>query len=142
MTETTTISKTVFFNASRETVWAYLTEKDKLAAWFNTPKANLALGEDYCMMGKADDGADVPLNCGKVLKMDRPNLLSYTFIIGPFQDAETTVTWTLEEAAGGTRLSLVHEGIAEAAGPAAMQMLMALDRGWDKHLDSLRMENA
>jgi len=44
---TTTINKTVFFNASRETVWAYLTEKDKLAQWFPPAENDLLEGEEY-----------------------------------------------------------------------------------------------
>jgi len=44
---TTTINKTVFFNASRETVWAYLTEKDKLAQWFHPAENDLLEGEEY-----------------------------------------------------------------------------------------------
>ncbi len=70
--------------------------------------------------------------------MDSPNKLVYTFIIEPFGEAETTVTCLLEEAATGTRLSLIHEGIAEATGPMAMQLLTSLDNGWDKHLDDFR----
>ncbi|MCP5037388.1 MAG: SRPBCC domain-containing protein, partial [Rhodobacteraceae bacterium] len=42
------------------------------------------------------------------------------------------------EISGGTKLSLLHEGISAAAGEAAMGLLMALDAGWDKHLASLR----
>ncbi|MBL4870926.1 MAG: hypothetical protein JKX72_08230 [Robiginitomaculum sp.] len=50
----------------------------------------------------------------------------------------TTVTWTLEEAYNGTKLSLMYEGISEAAGEAAMGLLIALDEAWDKHLVKLR----
>jgi len=50
----------------------------------------------------------------------------------------TTVSWTLEQVYGGTKLTLTHEGIGEAAGESAMGLLMALDKGWDKHLESLR----
>ncbi len=138
MTDTTIISKTVFFNASRQTVWSFLTDKDKLATWYHPAQADLAEGEDYTLIGKTDDGADKRLVWGKVLKMDPPASLTCTFAIAPFQGGETTVTWILEDAAGGTRLTLVHEGIAEATGAAAMQLLMALDHGWDKHLDTLR----
>ena len=50
----------------------------------------------------------------------------------------TTVSWTLEEAAGGTRVTLVHEGVGEAAGEAALGLLTALDKGWDEHFLKLR----
>ena len=70
--------------------------------------------------------------------MDKPGTLVYSFTIGPLNGAMTTVTWKLEEIQDGTRLTLQHEGISEAAGEAAIGLLMALDKGWDKHLGSLR----
>lgn len=134
----TTIRKTVFFKASRETVWAFLTEKEKLAQWFHPPEKDLAAGEDYALMRSKDDGSKSKLIWGRVLTMEAPEKLVYSFIIDPFNGAETIVTWVLEEAVGGTRLSLTHEGVAEAAGAATMQMLLSLDAGWDEHLESLR----
>jgi len=70
--------------------------------------------------------------------MNAPSKLVTTFVIEPFNGNETTVTWILDEAAGGTRLLLTHEGIAEATGEAAMHLLTALDNGWDRHLSDLR----
>lgn len=134
----TTIQKTVFFNASRETVWAFLTEKDKLGQWFHPPEKNLAEGEDYTLIRTDGDGTQAPIIWGRVISMEPPNKLVTSFIITPFGGAETIVTWVLEEAAGGTRLSLTHEGVAEAAGPETLRMLMSLDRGWDEHLETMR----
>ncbi|MBV1871866.1 MAG: SRPBCC domain-containing protein [Gammaproteobacteria bacterium] len=134
----TTIKKTVFFAASREVVWSFLTEKDKLAQWFHAPERDLEEGQEYTLARKNEQGVFIPQIWGKVLTMDAPNKLVYTFIIDPFGDAETTVTWMLEDAASGTRLTLIHEGIAEATGPMAMSLLTALDNGWDKHFDDLR----
>ena len=133
----TTINKSCFFAASRETVWAFLTEKDKLAQWFHPSTADLVEGEDYKLVKKGSDPEEAVL-WGKVLKMDKPSTLIYTFTFGAFNGATTTVTWTLEEINGGTKLTLKHEGISEAAGEAAMGLLMALDKGWDEHLATLR----
>ncbi len=138
MTDTTTITKTAFFNASPATVWGFLTRSDKLAKWFHPAKADLSEGDEYALLGTTGDSKGVPLIWGRVLEMDVPNRLVYTFIIDAFGGSETTVTWVLEEAAGGTRLSLTHEGVPEAAGEATMRMLMSLDSGWDEHLDRLR----
>ena len=44
MTETT-ITKTIYIAASRETVWAYLTDKDKLGEWFHPAGDDLAVGD-------------------------------------------------------------------------------------------------
>lgn len=134
----TTLLKTVFFAASRETVWSFLTEKDKLAKWFHPADADLVEGEDYALMGKTDDGAPSKLCWGTVLKMDKPSKLIWSFTVRPLNGAMTTVTWTLEEAIGGTKLTLAHEGIEAAAGESALGLMMALDAGWDAHLKDMR----
>jgi len=134
----TTITKTIFLNADTETVWAFLTDKDKLAEWFHSADSNLEQGSDYALVGQADDGTSVKKCWGSVVESERPERLVYTFTIEPFGGAMTTVTWLLAEASGGTRLTLQHEGISDAAGDAALPLLMALDAGWDAHLGRLR----
>lgn len=137
-----TITKSVFFAAPRETVWAFLTEKEKLALWFHPAEEDLAEHQEYVLIQKADDGSVTKQCWGTVLEMDMPSRLVYTFTIKPLNGEMTTVIWTLEECWGGTRLSLTHEGIEKAAGDAAMGLLMALDAGWDKHLSRLRSVTA
>lgn len=138
MADATTITKTVFFKASRETVWSFLTDKNKLATWFHPAEDDLKLGEPYALYRVDESGTKIPQIHGEVLEMDAPNRLVTTFCIEPFGDNKTTVTWVLEEAAGGTRLYLTHEGVADAAGAATGRMLLALDAGWDEHFVSLR----
>ena len=133
-----TITKTVFFKASRETVWSFLTEKDKLAIWFHPAENDLAEGQPYALVGQSDDGSTTKMCWGNVLEMDPPSRLVYSFTINPLGGELTTVTWTLEEVHGGTKLSLQHEGIGAAAREAALGLSMALDAGWDKHFASLR----
>jgi uncharacterized protein YndB with AHSA1/START domain len=130
--------KTVWFAAPRETVWDFLTEADKLAKWFHRAEADLEQGKDYALVATGDDGRPVRQCWGTVLEMDPPVRLVTTFTIKPLAGAMTTVTWRLEEAQGGTRLTLEHDGICAAAGDAALGLLTALDKGWDVHLDGLR----
>ena len=132
------ITKTVFFNASRETVWSFLTQKEKLAKWFHRSDDDLQEGQAYELYRIGDDGSRIRQIWGRVLSMDEPNRMECTFMVKPLGDAETKLTWILEEAAGGTRLSLTHEGIEEAAGEQTMRLLMAFDDGWDEHFDQLR----
>jgi len=134
----TTLTKTYVFAATRETVWSFLTEKDKLAQWFHPTLTDLVEGEDYALVRENEQGIQEKQCWGTVLQMDKPNQLVYSFTIAPFNGAMTTVTWTLEEILDGTKLTLRHEGIDEAAAGNAMGMLLALDRGWDKHVDTLR----
>ncbi len=134
MTETTTIHKTLFFAASRETVWEFLTDKEKLGQWFYPAEANLADGQDYVLLHKQEDGSYTKQCWGSVLEMEPHSKMVWSFSIAPLNGAMTTITWTLEEALGGTRLRLKHEGV-EAAG---MGLLMGLDSGWDRHFGNLR----
>jgi len=133
-----TITKSIFLAAPRETVWTFLTRKDKLGLWFHPAEADLAKGQDYNLIRKEEDGSSTKMCWGSVLEMSAPDYLSYSFTIKPLQGQMTTVSWTLEEVHGGTKLSLTHEGIGSAAGAAAMGLLTALDAGWDKHLAQLR----
>lgn len=132
MTETV-LEKTIFLAATPPQVWAYLTEIDKLKQWFHAPRTPLAQGETFEMFG-ATSGERVIW--GKVLTARAPEFLEYTFTVGPMGDAVSTVTWTLTPVAGGTRLQLHHTGLPQ--GEAAFGLTLALDHGWDKHLDQMR----
>jgi len=130
----TTVNKSIIIAASPETVWEYLTNKDKLGEWFHPARANLAAGQNYELFG--EDGENI---CwGSVQDMQAASLLTYTFTIKPLGGGMTTVTWKLDEIPGGTKLSLTHDGISQAAGEAALGLLMALDTGWEEHLGKMR----
>ena len=77
----TTLSKTTLFDAPPETVWSFLTEKDKLAQWFHPATADLVEGEDYALVSEDENGKQTKLCWGTVLKMDKPNTLIYSFTI-------------------------------------------------------------
>jgi uncharacterized protein YndB with AHSA1/START domain len=89
-----TIVKTVFFDAPRETVWSFLTEKDKLAQWFHPTEADLAQGQDYALIDRADDGSTVRQCWGTVVQMEPPARLVYSFTVKPLGGAMTTVNQT------------------------------------------------
>lgn len=133
-----TITKTVFLAAPRETVWSYLTEKDKLGEWFHPSEADLVEGQDYALLDNDESGAQFRICWGTVIRMEPPSDLVYSFTFAPLNGAATTVSWLLEETTGGTKLTLTHEGVREAAGDAAFGMLKALDAGWDTHFAKLR----
>ena len=132
-----TITKTVFFKASRSTVWDFLTKKDRLAEWFHPADADLAEGKDYALLSNPAEGEAVKQCWGTVERFEPPSTLIYSFTVKPLNGVMTKVTWTLHETHGGTRLTLKHEGLA-AAGDAALGLLTALDAGWDEHFGRLR----
>lgn len=128
----TILQKSIYLKATPAQVWAYLTEPAKLAIWFHKPKTTLVEGE-YEMFG-AESGDK--LMWGEVLLAEPFSRLEYTFTIAPMGDAVSTVRWNLEEVAGGTRLSLSHEGLPQ--GEEAFGLTLALDKGWDDHLARMR----
>lgn len=128
-----TLQKTIFLKADKPTVWGYLTEPDKLALWFHKPTKPLTSGEAYEMSG-TETGKK--LMWGDVLEADPHDRLAYTFTIAPMGDAVSTVTWELQDVAGGTKLSLTHAGLP--AGAEAFDLTLALDKGWDDHLARMR----
>ncbi|MEM8849201.1 MAG: SRPBCC domain-containing protein [Pseudomonadota bacterium] len=132
------LTKTVVFDAPRDLVWRYLTDREKLGVWYHPAEADLAPNQPYRLMGTSDDGAPMAIITGEVLEWVPPERLVTTFTISPFGGATTTVTWELEEMAGGTRLTLMHSGITEAAGNAVLSLMQAMDAGWDEHLGDLR----
>ena len=129
-----TITKSAFFVTTPEILWSYLTEADKLGEWYHPARQDLQADQDYELYNKENGEKWI---WGSVLEWNPPKKLVYTFIIPPLEAISSKVTWVLEEAHGGTKLSLTHEGIEEL-GDAALGLLMALDDGWDEHIGSLR----
>ena len=131
MTETV-LTKSIYLRATPAQVWAFLTEPEKLAIWFHKPAAPLVEGA-YEMFGTESGDR---LMWGEVLLAEPFARLEYTFGINPLGNHMTTVKWQLDEVAGGTRLSLRHEGIPSTL--EAFDLTLALDKGWDEHLGRMR----
>lgn len=132
------VRKSFFFSAPRALVWSFLTEKDKLAEWLHPAKANFELGQDFTLLSKVVDGEQSEICWGKVLEMNKPSNLKFTFTIKPLNGVITTVSWELEEVSGGTKLTLIHDGISGTDDASTLGILTALDGGWDGHLVRLR----
>ena len=131
------IVKTIYLKAPPEHVWTFLTEADKLALWFHRGRDDLAEGGDYILETNSYGKKGEKLCWGKVLEMKKPERLVHTFIHDFMKGAETTCTWTLEAAAGGTILTLVHDGW-ENAEEDPFGMAANHDSGWDEHFARLR----
>ena len=129
----TTLRKSIYLKAPRQMVWDYLTRPEHLAKWFHAPKAPLAEGQPFACYG-AESGDR--LIWGTVHVADAPNRLEYSFTVAPMGDAVSTVRWVLEDVPGGTRLSLAHSDLPK--GVDAFGLTLALDEGWDKHLQQMR----
>lgn len=129
----TTIHKSIFLGADKATVWAHLTDAGKLGQWFHPAEADLAEGQDF-LLKSAKDGDRM---CwGKVEVAQPHDYMKWSFTVGPMQGAMSTVEWRLEDAPGGTRLSLEHSGLPQDAD--GFGLVLALDKGWHGFLMNLR----
>lgn len=127
------LQKTIFLRADPDTVWAYLTEPERLAEWFHKPERTLTKGGKLQMFGTTSGDL---LIWGEVREARAPEYLEYTFTVKPMGDAVSLVKWTLAPVAGGTKLSLQHEGLPQGAD--AFGLILALDNGWDEHFGKMR----
>ena len=74
----TTLRKSIYLKADKETVWAYLTQVEKVKTWFHLYDADLEEGQDYKIIGK-DSGSE--LGFGTVTRAQPFDRLEYTFSI-------------------------------------------------------------
>ena len=130
MTEVT-IQKTILLRAAPDRVWAFLTDPDRLAIWFHRPDAPLLAGAYEMRNDKGER-----FMWGEVRRAEPFTHLDYTFEITQMGGAASLVKWTLTEVAAGTQLSLEHSGLPQGA--EAFDLSLALDKGWEEHLASLR----
>ncbi len=108
----TTIKKTIFIAANRKAVWQHLTEAERLGTWFHPAKADLKEGGEYTLFSQKDGER---MCWGKVTEMRPHAYMRWDFTVGPMNGAISLVEWSLEEAPGGTRLTLTHSGLPDTA---------------------------
>ncbi|MEM9550965.1 MAG: SRPBCC domain-containing protein [Pseudomonadota bacterium] len=129
----TILRKSIFLKAPPETVWDYLTQPEQMSRWFHKPERPLVEGGKLEMFGR--ESGDL-LIWGEVRVARKPEYLEYTFTVKPMGDAVSLVKWNLDPVAGGTCLSLEHEGLPQHA--EGFGLIMSLDKGWDEHLGEMR----
>jgi uncharacterized protein YndB with AHSA1/START domain len=108
-----------------ERVWCALTDPVALATWLMPNDFAPVVGHRFTFHAPPQPWFDGVVRC-EVLAVEPPQRLSYSWQGGPMR-APTTVTWTLEPAADGCRLRLVHAGFAGVGGRIAR---LVLGRGW------------
>jgi uncharacterized protein YndB with AHSA1/START domain len=112
--------------APRERVFAALTDPEQLKRWWNSP---ICEHTDWTMdsrpggtWGFSTSPGTQSINgvnefkCrGKILEIDPPRLLVYTWIANWNDNpaAVTTVTWELSATPAGTKVKVTHSGLAQ-----------------------------
>jgi uncharacterized protein YndB with AHSA1/START domain len=106
-----------------EVVWRALTERDALAAWLMENDFAPRLGHRFRFRARPVGGWDGIVE-SEVLELDPPRRLA---LLWRSNLLDTRVTFTLEPAAGGTRLRLVHSGFQGVRGAL---LRYVLGSGW------------
>ena len=125
--------KTIYLKATPEKVWRHLTDKEFLARWFHETDRSLAEKVSFQYLSFHYDKDDRKLMWGEVLVFEPNKKLVHTFTHQWLKGVVTTVTWELVELAGGTQLTMTHDGMS------AFDPLSDHDKGWDEHMLRLRM---
>lgn len=106
-------------------VWRALTEPSLHAQWWAAGDIHAEVGHRFTL----DMGQWGQQPC-EVLEVERERLLRYRFT------ENWTLTWRLEPADGGTRLTLLHAGF-DRSNPQDRFALDAMGKGWPPILQKL-----
>lgn len=105
------LRKESFYPHPREDVWVALTDRRALAEWLMPNDFEPVVGHSFTFQVDAMPGCGNGLVLCEVLEVDRPQRLVYTWHPEKRHEHPSTVTWTLHEERGGTRLVLEHVGL-------------------------------
>lgn len=113
-----TVHATVEIAAPPESVFRALTDPGELPRWWGNPdvyqthdwKLDLRPGGRWSCQARSAEGTGEVR--GEVLAVEPPRLLEYTWEASWEQYKQSIVRYTLEKVPGGTRLSLLHRGLA------------------------------
>lgn len=126
-----TLEKELFINATPQRVFQALTEKAELERWFLV-KAEVDLSPGGAISFYWGTGV---FNFGKILVLEPPHCLSYTWEAEALEPSPTTITYELRAENDGTRLHLIHAGIGE--GEEWDRYYNLRGNGWNIHLEHL-----
>lgn len=134
------IEREILIEASRERVWAVLTEAQHVKGWFgDSAEVDLRPG-GTAAFGWTEHGTHRAV----IERVDEPSLFSYRWARGtdvePAEGASTLVEFTLTEVPLGTLLRVVETGFASLHGTAADQdtALQQNTEGWTAELAELK----
>ncbi len=123
-----------YIETTPEKLWEALTSSEfSKRYWFNTElKTDWKVGSPFALVTNGTTTDD-----GEVLEFDRPRRLSYTFrhVLDDKMRNErpTKVVFVLEPHGKLVKLTLTHEGFAEAS-----KLLDGISRGWPAIISSLK----
>jgi uncharacterized protein YndB with AHSA1/START domain len=134
------IVQDIEIRASAARIFDALTDPEERLKWWWSSEGRFKLthvesdlrpGGKWLMRGLAGGGKALTIT-GEYLLVERPNVLSFTWLPDWQEDqAETILRWDLEETNGVTTVRLTHSGFTTEASRATY-------RGWPQVLAGLR----
>jgi uncharacterized protein YndB with AHSA1/START domain len=128
------VRRVVEIRAPRERVWAALTRPEELVRWFPTERAEIDLRPGGDARFDWEDSSDEAV----VDVVEPPGRLVFRWRPKGLDREYTTVSFTLEDAPEGTRLTLVESGFASLPDQIAQQSQEGNDAGWAEELAELQ----
>ena len=128
----------LFFPNPQAQVWEYITDPELIAQWLMPSEFKPVVGHEFTFKAPAmpDMDFDGIFYC-KVLEVDPPTQLSYSWKFGPGNGTlnSSVVQWTLSPKDGGTQLELLHRGFE---GHNFIAMFESMSEGWIKHINKIK----
>lgn len=139
--ELSRIDRTVTLAAPPERVWGALTSPDELSAWFQVRiEGTIAPGSEVWMTTTHAQYAGQRFRV-RIVSMDPPRRFVWQWHPGEIDPAVdysrepfTTVTFVLEPAAGGTRLTVSETGFDEISLARRAKVYRDNSEGWTEVL--------
>ncbi|MCD2257867.1 SRPBCC family protein [Psychroserpens luteolus] len=128
------ITKEKVFVHPIEKVWDAISKAEEISAWFIQADFKAEKGYQYTFTSEPNEKGCTTIS--GIVKEANPYVLAYTWIVADTK-VETTVTWTLESVAEGTKLYLEHSGISNYGGETAIAMFESFNGGWDNCVNLL-----
>lgn len=123
----------IYIKASREKVWAALTDREERAWWAGT-RHDTTFEKNAPLAFRRNGGVDVR---GVIKEIEPPKKLVYTFRSegpGPQHDeGDSLVTYDLVEDGDATKLTVLHTGFVKNS-----KLRNAISGGWPSVLSSLK----
>jgi uncharacterized protein YndB with AHSA1/START domain len=145
LSELSRIDRTIEIQAPPERVWRALTDARDMARWFEVSiDGAIAEGAEVWMTSTHPDYAGQRFRV-RFTELTPPRRLVWRWHPGAVDPAvdysrepETTVTFTLEPSAGGTRLSVSETGFDDISLARRAKVYGDNSQGWTEVLASLR----
>ena len=134
MMEALGITRNIVINATREKVWAALTDPVKLEAVFGVPFrfARLAVDEMIYFSDEGDNG-----DKGVIDLVAPPERFGFRWSPMPGNPTQTRILFKLDSIDGGTRLTVTEDGFEALPLEARQHHFDDNSRGWEIVLEEI-----